>query len=366
MIHLQKVKKFIAEAIECSVFVNPREPGLTYDEILEVGARAGFKEGEIGDAFVTMGLHSLVRGSKLLGPEHSTLVTWKFFMRETPEYRDLDAFDFVYTEFGELARNVGHAGARIDRGTLVARAVSRGIAEIGIDASITILIFAEYLEEKDGTLRFKAPVYGNGPLPSVQMNSHPGGMQRDTRAQLLPFVKDVIARRTDGRPKHAEPFDAFAERLGPLGHVAFRSWWTQISAELRRADVQSSSVSVCVLSAALVEGVLAFVVKHARSQHVGPLGSKDFEREPRFWKIEELVGSAAAGGASSILDPATRSRADNLIRTRQRIHAGRMLQDHPAGIPDLRPEEARDAKQTAELVVRSVLDWLDRFPPGQA
>lgn len=75
--HLQKVKKCVAEALECSVFVNPREPGLTYDEIKEIGARAGFKEGEIGDAFVTMGLHPMVRGSKLLGPEHTTLVAWK-------------------------------------------------------------------------------------------------------------------------------------------------------------------------------------------------------------------------------------------------------------------------------------------------
>jgi hypothetical protein len=64
MMHLQQVKKAIAEALECSVFVNPREPGLTYDEIKEVTARAGFKEGEVGDAFVTMGLHPLVRGSK--------------------------------------------------------------------------------------------------------------------------------------------------------------------------------------------------------------------------------------------------------------------------------------------------------------
>ena len=66
MIHLQKVKKFIAEALECSVFVNPREPGLTFAEINEFGARAGFGEGEIGDAFVTMGLQTMGRGSKLL------------------------------------------------------------------------------------------------------------------------------------------------------------------------------------------------------------------------------------------------------------------------------------------------------------
>ncbi|MDI4231685.1 hypothetical protein OZ411_02520 [Bradyrhizobium sp. Arg237L] len=364
MMHLQKIQKFIAEALECSVYVNPREPGLTYDELKEIGARIGYREGEIGDAFRTMGLYPLRRGSLLLGPEKQTLVTWKFYMREEPEYRDLDAFDFVYSEFAELARNVGQAKAQIERDTLVSRALARGIGEDGIEATIAILIFADNMEEKDGALRFKMPLYANGPLPSAQMRSHHSALARTTRTELLPHVKDVIARRTDGRPRRTEPFDAFAERLAPLGHGAFRTWWVQIAAELRRADVQSSSVSVCVLAAALVEGVLAFVVKHAKSKQIGPFGSKDFEREPRTWKIEDLVGSAAAGGASSILDPATRSRADGLIRARQRIHAGRMLQDHPAGVSDLRPEEARDAKQTAELVVRSVIDWLDKFPPA--
>jgi len=41
----------------------------------------------------------------------------------------------------------------------------------------------------------------------------------------------------------------------------------------------------------------------------------------------------------------------------------RMLHDFPNGVPDLRPEEARDAKITADLVARRVLDWLERFPP---
>ncbi|MDA9448259.1 hypothetical protein [Bradyrhizobium sp. CCBAU 21360] len=364
MMHLQKVKKFIAEALECSVFIRPREPGLTFAEIKEIGDRRGYREGEIGDAFVTMGLHSMGRGSKLLGPEQQTLITWKFFLPETPEYRDLDAFDFVYTEFGELARNLGQAKAQMERDTLVSRALSRGISETGIEVAITILIFAEYMAEKDGVLRFAMPVNGNGPLPSEQMKAQRVAMPRDTRSQLMPIVKDVISRRTDGRPRHAEPFDAFAARLSSLGYAGFHTWWVQIVSELRRSDVQSASVSVCVLAAALVEGALTFVVKHARSKQVGPFGSNNFERDPRTWRIDELVSSAASGGRSSILDQATRSRADSLIQTRQRIHAGRMLSDHPAGVPDLRPEEARDAKQTAELVVRNVLDWLDRFPPN--
>ncbi len=364
MIHLQKVKKFVAEALECSVFVNPREPGLTFAEINEIGARSGFREGEIGDAFVTMGLQTMGRGSKLLAPEQQTLVSWKFFLPETPEYRDLEAFDFVYSEFAELARNLGQAKAQMERDSLVSRAVSHGISETGIETTITILIFAEYMEEKDRKLRFKAPVRSNGLLPSEQMKAHRGATPRDTRSQLLPIVKDVVSRRTDGRPRQAEPFDAFAERLNSLGYAGFRLWWVQIVSELRRSDVQSAAVSVCVLAAGLVEGALTFVVKHARTKQVGPFGSSNSERDPRTWRIDDLVSSAASGGPSGILDQATRSRADGLIQTRQRIHAGRMLSEHPAGVPDLRPEEARDAKQTAELVVRSVLDWLERFPPG--
>jgi len=39
-----------------------------------------------------------------------------------------------------------------------------------------------------------------------------------------------------------------------------------------------------------------------------------------------------------------------------------MLSEFPGGPSDLRPEEARDAKSTADLVVRRVLDWLQKYP----
>src|ERR1019366_4992484 len=97
---------------------------------------------------------------------------------------------------------------------------------------------------------------------------------------------------------------------------------------------------------------------------LGVFRSGDFDKEPRAWSINALVASAASGGQSAILDAAAKARAESLCRTRQRIHAGRMLSDHPSGVPDLRPEEARDAKATAELVVRRVLDWLLTYPPA--
>jgi len=149
------------------------------------------------------------------------------------------------------------------------------------------------------------------------------------------------------------------------GYGRFQLWWTQIVSEVSRADAQASPVSVLVLSAGLVEAALAFVVKHARDRNLPVFGSRDIEPDPKRWKIENLIAGAAYGGDEAILDDTTRRRAIALVTTRQRIHAGRLLSDHPSGpVPDLRPEEARDAKAVADLVVRAVLAWLERHPPS--
>jgi hypothetical protein len=124
--------------------------------------------------------------------------------------------------------------------------------------------------------------------------------------------------------------------------------------------MNSTPVAASVLDAALVEGALTFIAKHAQNLKLGVMGSKDFDRDPTTWKIDDLVKSAAAGQESAILDESSRRRTEALIRARNRIRAGRMLSDFPSGVvPDLRPEEA-----TADLVVRRVLDWLQRYPPS--
>ena len=242
-----------------------------------------------------------------------------------------------------------------------------GIQRHDTEVAVTILVMSGQLtEENGGFLRFsRGREYQD--LPSALQRQAAGQpVRRDARARAYPLVKDVVERRTDGRPKYAEPLDAFADELEKLGYGPFRLWWKQIVAELRRGDAQSSPVSVSVLAAALVEGALTFVVKHARELGLGVLGSKSFDDNPRTWRIDDLVSSASAGKDSAILDASTRQRADRLILVRQRIHAGRMLSEFPGGPPDLRPEEAREAKETADLVVRRVLDWLQKYPPSAA
>jgi hypothetical protein len=344
-------------AIECSIYVSPRDPGLTDQELVEIAKRAGYLDGEVNDALRQVGDRSF-GGSRVM-PSQVETVTWQFFFSEEPDYKDYAALDLVFEELNLRLRSEGAARAQIERSVLVERAASKGISRQNMEAAITWLVSAKLLTEKDSIVRFSQGAAIVRQLPTVTRNG-----QRHTKrprpdlARAYPLVKDVVARRDDGRSRHAEPFDAFADELEKLGYRPFRLWWTQTVSELKLSNPSSTPVATAVLAAALVEGALTFIVKHARAN--GQFQSKDYEKEPRSWKIDDLVASAASGGPAAILDLQAKARAETLIRTRQRIHAGRMLSDYPAGPPDLRPDEARDAKGAAEQVVRAILDWLQR------
>jgi hypothetical protein len=279
-------------------------------------------------------------------------------MREKPEFKNFKAISFLHHQLQQKARDEGIAKAAIDRSVIVERAVADGIPRNDIEVAITISVLGEHVRAEKNLIRI-ASMHANYPLPS----GSPAHIQRSDLERAYPYVKDVIDRRMDGRPAQSEPFDAFAGAITKLGYDMFRMWWAQSVGELRRNDPSSSPLSALVLSASLVEASLTFIVKHARSLNIGVMGSKDFEREPRHWKIEDLVNGAAAGGHEAILNDQAKNNARRLIETRQRIHPGRILSDHPTGpVPDLRPEEARAGIQTAEQVVRAILDWLHKHP----
>jgi hypothetical protein len=288
---------------------------------------------------------------------------WPYFnMRPEPDYRNVVAFDFMHSQMNALIKSEGARNARLDRSVLVGRAVVEKIPANDIEAAITISLLCGVFVEKGNLLSSKHGLAVE-PLPSAQAQTIIRTRDRDARERVFSIVKDVLGRRTDGRPKHAESLDAFPEALDRLGYGHFRLWWIQTVAELRSANYATAPVSSLVLAAALVEGSLTFVVAHARRTGLAVFRSHDFDGEPHTWKIDKLIKSAATGGETAILDEPSRHRASTLALARQRIHAGRMLADFPRGAPDLRPEESREAKAIAEQVVRRVLDWLGRYPP---
>jgi hypothetical protein len=365
-VNLQEITRFLQDAFESSIHLSPTDPGLTYEEIREVATRAELAAGEIEDALKSISPdRSNTHPPKLLPSASMLILLGHFSVAKQPEYRQIGAFDFLYSQLNAAVKEQGSDNAQLSRNVIVERAVAAGISQLHIQAAITICALSQQAVV-DGDRVKPARGWRYEQLPSQQrqtMPSPPINRLSEARGRAYAIVKDIIARRTDGRPKNAEPFDAFAEALDQLGYGHFRLWWAQAVAELRRTEPNSSPLSALVLAAALVEGSLTFVVKHARSLNLGVFRSSDFDGGPQTWKIDDLVASAARGGSDAIFNERTRSSAKKLVDTRQRIHAGRMLSEFPNGVPDLRPEEARAARATAEEVVRCVIDWLGGYPP---
>ncbi|GEN01723.1 hypothetical protein MRA01_62620 [Methylobacterium radiotolerans] len=358
------VEVLLREALMASIFAAPMDPGLSYEELMEVGRRAGHRDGTINDALQQ--IPYTYRERNRLMPVETDVMHAKSFLPEGPELHDFDALDFVASAVNERIDDEGIRAARIDRSVLVERAKASGLNASAVQGAITFMVLSEILAESGGILQ-PTQIMGRLTLPGELNRKWRGGpnphrvFPKPQRQAAVDYVRDVVARRTDGRPRHADPLDAFPDVLERIGLKPFRMWWAQTVTELRASDLNSAPVSCVVLSAALAEGALTFAAKHARDRLLGTFQSSNFDREPKDWRAEKLIESAATG-AVPILTAPIRARAEHLHRTRQRVHAGRMLGEYPAGPPDLRPEEGRDAKATAEQVVRGVLDWLERQP----
>ena len=354
---IQDALNFLRKAVICSVFTQPLDPGLSQDELHECARRHGFQDGEFSDAFSR--LSQTHPWDSRIKPHDAHLILWSDFNHpHDPDYRNAKAFQFVHDEMRKAAKADGAAKALLARDVLVARGVAQGLPENDLQVALTMLILVKRLIEENGSVRY-APGRDQWPGPSEQ-KGHPGFNARrrdEVMARAYDIVRDVVARRDDGRRRSAEPLDAFADELETLGVVHFRVWWQQLVAECRTNDENRSPVSLIVVSAALVEGAFTFAAQHFRQHDPNDPFVRNLPLEPRQWQLPDLV-KRAAGGDLPILNPALRHRADQLITARQRIHAGRMLGDHPGLLPDFRPSEARDSRATAEALIQAILDWL--------
>jgi hypothetical protein len=295
-----------------------------------------------------------------LSTEHHSLKLSADFNHEFDgDYRDIKAFEFVRTELLELARELGEAAAKLNRDVLVERGVAKGLDRRQLELAITVTTRDGIFEEKDGMVG-----HGRGKinwvLPSVQAKSKTPWKPRSSWLnKVVPIVDDVISRRTDSRQATTNPLDAFENKLSDLGCERFRAWWVQKRHEIKTLDPRLQPVAATVLAAALAEAALAFIVPLAKKQGLMKLLDAS---KPRTWKFADMVKGARSSAADiqGVLDERTAQRCLDLNDTRQRIHAGFLIDTVASGpIPDLRPEEARDANQTVELLVRKVLDWLE-------
>ena len=298
-----RVAAVLTAALECSIYHSPIDPGLTREELFEVGNRLGCEQGEMEDALPTVATACWGQTKVLPDPTRSTLLP-DFHDEIDPDYRNFAAFETVHSGLKAAVRSMGVRSAAIERSVLVEQGAAKGVARLAMEAAITVCCLWGILSENAGVLRY---VLGREtwPLPS-QQRAQPrrtlGPLRRnEMRRAAYQAVGDVISRRTDGRSRAAEPLPAFGEVLAGLGYGQFRLWWAQQVSELSLSEAHSTPVATCVLAASLVEGALTFTVRHARALGLAVFGSKDFDREPQHWKIDDLVRSAAHGGPDAIL-----------------------------------------------------------------
>jgi hypothetical protein len=240
---------------------------------------------------------------------------------------------------------------------MVARADAAGLLRKDVEVVITTMILAGALEDQNGVVTYRqGKKWVGGPCDPIGQP-----LARPMLGKMIPLVRDLIARRTDARAHTAEPLPAFEEKLAALGHGNFRIWWRLMVSEQSRTDPQLTPTSSVVLSAALCEAALIFVVDRAKLRGTS-MQSKEFEKPPRQWRMDEIV-RAARNGQDPILKSNVADRCLELSRMRQRLHVSRLIDptDNPPR-PDTRPEEAREARAVAELVVRQILEWLERNP----
>jgi hypothetical protein len=135
-------------------------------------------------------------------PAEQDTTQWAFFFPEKPEYKDYAALDFVVGELNLLLRSEGETRAQIEHTVLAERAVTKGIQRHNIEVAITCLVMAKQLAEKDSILRFAQRGAFARQLPSVTRAVHRFEHSKPDKERAYPLVKDVIARRGDGRPQH--------------------------------------------------------------------------------------------------------------------------------------------------------------------
>jgi hypothetical protein len=356
-------QEFVRAALECSIYFRPADPGLTEEEVREVARQTGRKLGEIGDALAGFAVRM---GNPRLEPT-TECIPRDFNFRPDPDFRNPMAFDFVDLRLRENLAEAGVRGAGLTRETLGAHAAIAGIPERDVQVAITMGLLVEHLLEKPGGLIGFGQGGADHILATEQIRQNLGQEFRKRklgRTEVHEAVRDVIERRTDTRALYANALDAFSEKLGELGHTRFRVWWAQTCSEFNLATPQMPTIT-CVLAAALAEGALAFVVGRARALNLATMNSTVFGDSPTRWTFDKLLDSATRGGPDAIFDAKLRDRAERLNTVRQRIHAGRLMaQDGP--VPDTCPEEATEARETVQAILRQILDWLERHPNSEA
>lgn len=184
----------LLKALEVSYYIEPQRPGLTRDQLLQVGANSGLFAGEMRDSLEDLlesgqidrsGHDLLVLGQKI--PYHAFL--FDEVQKGTP--RSPEAHRFMHDYFIKHRREHGRAEQYIDKESLLHAARSSRLEPSLIEIELAILKFLGTIEQDGKRIRLvesRLPLlYQTGIAPQLKI-SRAG---EDAYASILALVRSV-------------------------------------------------------------------------------------------------------------------------------------------------------------------------------
>lgn len=180
---IERCRQFIAEALECAVYLRPAAPGLTTPELSDLAPRLGYKPGVLNDALSHMDGVLYTDGRLEFRPGSAGIFT-TFLMPLNPDYRDFKALDAIVQHLRDLADEHALARASASQDALIACGTEAGISAHNMAVAFQVLRLGEVLVTgKDGQWRLSPAALSAPLLPSAE------------RAQLTEMPQPIIRQR---------------------------------------------------------------------------------------------------------------------------------------------------------------------------
>ena len=396
---LMDAKDLIVWALEASLYLEPRRPGLTAAEMVEIGAHFG-----VGAAALDTHLRGRAVESGRVVPFG---VDPSFFATYEGDLRNVRAFDHVVTAFKVVAETAGQRPPIVDREAVIASGTAAGIAPGDLEFAIATYRAFEAVPEAEPRWELRR-VKPGAALPSAQREGPAGRKvtRRERYGELVGLVRTLVERRRSAAsasaaattPAAAPPgarvavpqaartpavgespqraaapaasassssaaapvgvgdgvgdgdlVHAFRGILPALGQGRLVSWWAQLGLELRIADEQGAALTRCVLAATLAEIALTMACPRPREARPDPKG------KPARWALPEIARAASTIG----VDDRLRARLERMHKTRQRVYVARVM-ELSGPVSDITLEEAQDASEALDATLRLVLAWSQK------
>jgi hypothetical protein len=354
----KEARDAIGVALCAAVVANPRDPGLTLDELRDIARQLGAGPGAL-DEVLAEDWHEIRKdaNNRALAHQGHWAASFGLLSAALRAAGVLGIFSRFRSTMENLDREVGKSTPK--NLTQVADAMS-GVTRDDLERLTAILITHERLVERRPGEFFSAGLLFIGRPENESPDIYAGAKESSARVvEIVPRLESLFAQRSGATTPATAPLDRFHVFVRKQGWTALASWWAINTSELNRVADHLHPTSVCVLCGALLEAALISIARIA--QIAGQWNQKFLtQKAANRWGLNELIGQAEAAGTFS---PAQTALAKVLAEHRNRIHIGQYA--NPNGVfapPYSNTHEAKAARGYLDALIDAILSWPPVVP----